>query len=125
MTCDTAKRWVAAALVAGACSTVVPSAFAQSNHIESGYGVGQLFMSNDNVRVSDGKADGYGLALILFPREHPSLSCWDRNGSNNGWTTCDFEFPESAWTFTAKLCRGHWPSTDAASCKSMPFLNDA
>lgn len=63
-------------------------------------GAGCFYSTGDKFKVQDYVSDGRRVVLkwklINGPREGRHGECHDKNGSGNGWTWCNYNFPEGS-----------------------------
>ncbi|WP_158708835.1 hypothetical protein [Streptomyces sp. NRRL S-920] len=61
----------------------------------------------DKVYINDKEKDGLRAVAQVWSDEVSGgpWECHDKNGSNNGWTVCNFNFPEGKWISISAVLR--------------------
>ena len=82
-------------------------------------GAGCFYSTGDKFKVQDYVSDGWRVVLkwklVNGPQEGRTGECQDTNGSGNGWSTCNYDFPEGsnyALTFITVARNGNDEGSD-------------
>lgn len=108
------KALVATIAALAATVAVSTSASAGTNgptvYDSSGYKAYGIFLSDgDHIRVDDVYADGKSAVVVWNDPHLIERHCWDSNGSNNGYTDCNYNITEGAYV-DYKVCLGEYGS---------------
>ncbi|MFJ6687088.1 hypothetical protein [Streptomyces werraensis] len=76
----------------------------------SGYKAYGIFLSyGDHIRVDDVYADGKSAVVVWNDPHLIERHCWDSNGSNNGYTDCNYNIREGDYV-DYRVCLGDYGS---------------